>query len=230
MCINFSSEVANVHEVCDLYFALPHSLCTQCATSGSFFQLRNETRNHIFYDCNSAIAAGRVPQSLVSFMQEAVTQIQSSILGPLTAFRWPADTSKALDRFNVMTVRFIWVRPGTNDPKLSSRWTSPWLRYSDSGRSYPTVTSWLQLRSRHSNSVVIASSADRFHLISWQLQSSGSLRGDDDPFILARWLILTQSGRATILNASWVVVSGIFLWHHIDYDQSTSRTLEIAYS
>jgi hypothetical protein len=38
-------------------------------------------------DCIAAIAAGRVPQSLVSFMPEAVTQIQSSMLGPLTAFR-----------------------------------------------------------------------------------------------------------------------------------------------
>ena len=48
---------------------------------------REVTHEIIFFDYNAAKAAGRVPQSLVSFMPEAVTQIQSSMLGPLTAFR-----------------------------------------------------------------------------------------------------------------------------------------------
>ena len=38
-------------------------------------------------DWFAAIAAGYVPQSLVSFLPEAVTQIQSSTFRPLTGFR-----------------------------------------------------------------------------------------------------------------------------------------------
>lgn len=77
--------MANVHVVWYSYFALPNSSSTKCATSDSFFG-REVTHEIILFDCNAAKAAGRVPQSLVSFMPEAVTQIQSSILGPLTAF------------------------------------------------------------------------------------------------------------------------------------------------
>lgn len=49
MCINFSSEVANVYEVYDLYFALPNWSCTQCATSGSFVSAAQITHKVIFF-------------------------------------------------------------------------------------------------------------------------------------------------------------------------------------
>lgn len=62
-----------------------------CSRLVIFFQALNGPSRAVVWAtlqvCFAAIAAGRVPQSLVSFMQEAVTQIQSSILGPLTAFR-----------------------------------------------------------------------------------------------------------------------------------------------
>jgi len=65
------------------------------------------THQVIFYNCNAAIAAGRVLQSFRGFLPKAVTQTQSSLFPPLTAFRWPTDICKALDRFKVMTVRYI---------------------------------------------------------------------------------------------------------------------------
>ena len=44
-------------------------------------------RSDLGDDCNAAIAAGRVLQSFRGFLPKAVTQTQSSLFPPLTAFR-----------------------------------------------------------------------------------------------------------------------------------------------
>lgn len=49
MYINFLFEVPDVHKVCDLYFALPPSLYTQCATCGSLVSAAQITHKVIFF-------------------------------------------------------------------------------------------------------------------------------------------------------------------------------------